>query len=94
MYTVGGAKLMVLALSMIAMVETALIQATRSLWSMSRETPPPAASGRLRSTWKTPVFATAVVAFRSEAVAAVASFTKRPFRSPQCLTRIARRPRA
>ena len=59
-----GAKLMIIAvmLSTIATLETTLIQVTRSLFSMSREQTLPSPFGRLHAQWKTPAFATGVVA--------------------------------
>lgn len=60
---VGGKLLIVaVALSTIATLETTLIQVTRSLFSMARERTLPAPFGRLHSAWRTPVFATGVVA--------------------------------
>lgn len=71
-----GAKLMIIAvaLSTIATLETTLIQVTRSLWSMAREKTLPARFGQLHSQWKTPVFATAVVAIVSLCIFVVSSF--------------------
>lgn len=71
-----GGKLMIVAvaLSTIATLETTLIQVTRSLWSMAREKTLPAMFGQLHSEWRTPVFATAVVAGISLILFVVSSF--------------------
>ncbi len=71
-----GAKLMIVAvaLSTIATLETTLIQVTRSLWSMAREKTLPARFGTLHSEWRTPVFATAVIAAISLVLFIVSSF--------------------
>jgi len=60
----AGGKLLIIAvaLSTIATLETTLIQVTRSLFSMARERTLPARFGHVHPVWKTPVFATAVVA--------------------------------
>src|SRR6202012_4897845 len=71
-----GRKLLILAvaLSTIATLETTLIQVTRSLFSMSREKTLPAPFGRLHPVWKTPVFATAVMACISLVLFVVSNF--------------------
>ena len=71
-----GGKLMIVAvaLSTIATLETTLIQVTRSLWSMAREKTLPARFGELHPQWRTPVFATAIVALVSLAIFVVSSF--------------------
>lgn len=71
-----GGKLMIVAvaLSTIATLETTLIQVTRSLWSMAREKTLPARFGHLHSQWRTPAFATAVVAAISLLLFIVSSF--------------------
>lgn len=78
-YVVGGgfggkAMIVAVALSTIATLETTLIQVTRSLWSMARERTLPARFGELHSQWRTPVFATAVVAAISVILFVVSSF--------------------
>lgn len=71
-----GGKLLIVAvaLSTIATLETTLIQVTRSLFSMSREKTLPVPFGRLHPVWKTPVFATAVVACISIVLFVVSNF--------------------
>jgi amino acid transporter len=71
-----GGKLMIVAvaLSTIATLETTLIQVTRSLWSMAQEKTLPALFGHLHRDWRTPVFATAVVAVVSLIMFVVSSF--------------------
>ncbi|MGH2871895.1 MAG: APC family permease, partial [Solirubrobacteraceae bacterium] len=71
-----GGKLMIVAvaLSTIATLETTLIQVTRSLWSMARQKTLPAKLGELHPQWRTPVFATAVVAVVSLCIFVVSSF--------------------
>jgi amino acid transporter len=71
-----GGKLMIVAvaLSTIATLETTLIQVTRSLWSMAKEKTLPSAFAQLHPQWRTPVFATAVVAGVSLIIFVVASF--------------------
>ena len=71
-----GAKLMIVAvaLSTIATLETTLIQVTRSLWSMAQEKTLPARLGHLHSEWRTPAFATGVVALISLVLFVVSSF--------------------
>ncbi len=71
-----GGKLMIVAvaLSTIATLETTLIQVTRSLWSMASQHTLPARFGQLHPQWRTPVFATAVVAVISVALFVVSSF--------------------
>ncbi|HET9094916.1 MAG TPA: APC family permease, partial [Solirubrobacteraceae bacterium] len=71
-----GGKLMIIAvaLSTIATLETTLIQVTRSLWSMSKERTLPMRFGHLHAEWRTPVFATAVVAAVSVVLFVVSSF--------------------
>ena len=71
-----GGKLMIVAvaLSTIATLETTLIQVTRSLWSMASQHTLPARFGQLHPEWRTPVFATAVVAVISVALFVVSSF--------------------
>jgi amino acid transporter len=71
-----GGKLMIVAvaLSTIATLETTLIQVTRSLWSMAREKTLPARFGELHPEWRTPVFATAVIAAISLIIFIVSSF--------------------
>jgi len=71
-----GGKLMIVAvaLSTIATLETTLIQVTRSLWSMARERTLPSRFGELHHEWRTPVFATAVVAVVSLCIFVVSSF--------------------
>ncbi|TWP37166.1 APC family permease [Leekyejoonella antrihumi] len=60
----AGGKLLIIAvmLSTIATLETTLIQVTRSLFAMGRDHTLPAAFGRVHSSWRTPAFATVVVA--------------------------------
>jgi amino acid transporter len=71
-----GGKLMIIAvaLSTIATLETTLIQVTRSLWSMAQEKTLPARFGQLHREWRTPVFATAVIAVVSIVMFVVSSF--------------------
>ena len=71
-----GGKLMIVAvaLSTIATLETTLIQVTRSLWSMASEKTLPARFAELHPQWRTPVFATGVVAFVSLIIFVVSSF--------------------
>ncbi len=71
-----GGKLMIVAvaLSTIATLETTLIQVTRSLWSMAREKTLPAKFGELHPQWRTPAFATAIVAVISLLLFIVSSF--------------------
>lgn len=71
-----GGKLMIIAvaLSTIATLETTLIQVTRSLWSMAQEKTLPARFGRLHPEWRTPAFATGVVALISLCLFVVSSF--------------------
>ncbi|MGW0393278.1 APC family permease [Streptomyces sp. NPDC003042] len=59
-----GGRLLVLAvmLSMVATLETSLLQATRTLFAMGRDPTIPAAFGRIHRTWQTPAVATASVA--------------------------------
>ncbi|WP_052226498.1 APC family permease [Microbacterium mangrovi] len=59
-----GGKLLLLAfaLSTIATLETALVQVTRTLFAMGRDNTMPRALGRVHPRWKTPAFATVVVA--------------------------------
>lgn len=59
-----GGRLLVLAvvLSMIATLETSLLQATRTLFAMGRDRTVPAAFGRIHRDWQTPSVATATVA--------------------------------
>ena len=61
-------------LSTIATLETNLIQVTRSLFSMGRARTLPGRFGRLHPTWKTPAFATAVVASISLTLFVVSNF--------------------
>jgi len=72
----AGGKLLIIAvaLSTVATLETTLIQVTRSLFSMARERTLPAAFGRLHPAWKTPVFATAVIACISVVLFVVSNF--------------------
>jgi amino acid transporter len=62
-----GGKILIIAvmLSTIATLETTLIQVTRSLFAMGRDKTLPAAFGKAHKKWKTPAFATAVVALVS-----------------------------
>jgi amino acid transporter len=71
-----GGKLMIIAvmLSTIATLETTLIQVTRSLFSMARERTLPSRFGRLHPSWKTPAFATAVIAVISLSLFVVSNF--------------------
>lgn len=71
-----GAKLMIVALmlSTIATLETTIIQVTRSLFSMARERTLPARFGHLHAEWRTPVFATLVVAVVSLTTFIAANF--------------------
>jgi amino acid transporter len=59
-----GGKILIVAvmLSTIATLETTLIQVTRSLFAMGRDKTLPAAFGRSHAKWRTPAFATVVVA--------------------------------
>jgi amino acid transporter len=72
----AGGKLMIIAvmLSTIATLETTLIQVTRSLFSMGREKTLPARFGHLHAAWKTPAFATAVVAVISLTLFVISNF--------------------
>jgi amino acid transporter len=71
-----GGKLMIIAvmLSTIATLETTLIQVTRSLFSMGREKTLPGRFGHLHPAWKTPAFATAVIAAISLTLFVVSNF--------------------
>jgi amino acid transporter len=62
-----GGKILIIAvmLSTIATLETTLIQVTRSLFAMGRDHTLPAAFGRVHRSWRTPAFATVVVAIVS-----------------------------
>ena len=59
-----GGKLLILSvmLSTVATLETTLIQVTRSLFAMGRDQTLPARFGMVHPRWRTPAFATAVVA--------------------------------
>ncbi|MGI8578350.1 MAG: APC family permease [Nocardioidaceae bacterium] len=59
-----GGKILIVAvmLSTIATLETTLIQVTRSLFAMGRDRTLPARFGRTNPRWRTPAFATLVVA--------------------------------
>ncbi|MFJ1863501.1 APC family permease [Streptomyces sp. NPDC088097] len=59
-----GGRLLVLAvlLSMVATLETSMLQATRTLFAMGRDRTVPSALGRIHRTWRTPALATASVA--------------------------------
>ncbi|HET9074856.1 MAG TPA: APC family permease [Solirubrobacteraceae bacterium] len=71
-----GGKLMIIAvmLSTVATLETTLIQVTRSLFSMGRERTLPGRFGQLHQAWRTPVFATAVVAVISVSLFIASNF--------------------
>jgi amino acid transporter len=59
-----GGKILIIAvmLSTVATLETTLIQVTRTLFAMSREHTLPKPFGRIHPKWRTPAFATGIIA--------------------------------